>query len=71
MAWRMPDTLKSILDESELEWEIDHKKKHRLVRIEGEVVMALPQSHFKGGRHALNNIATLKRAIKSIKEDRQ
>lgn len=71
MAWRMPNELRHILDESELNWEIEPRKKHRLVRIEGEVVMALPQNQFKGGRHALNNIATLKRAIKSIKEDRQ
>jgi predicted SAM-dependent methyltransferase len=67
MAKEMPANLLSLLKESELHWEIEPKKKHRFLRIEGEVVMALPQSQFKNGRYNANMAAVIKRAIRKIK----
>lgn len=63
---RLPEHILKALKETGLPWEIEPKRKHRFLKICGQIVIALPLEGSKGGRNIQNNIARIKRFAREL-----
>ncbi len=66
MARIIDPRIVALLDASGEPWSLESRRRHRVIRIRGVVVQAVPQTHREGCRHSANALANVRRHIRLL-----